>query len=576
MTTAERQALRQVVALSAPAGRRIAVVLALASASILAGVTLLGVSGALISKAALRPPVLSLSVLIVSVRALALVRALARYGERLTAHDLALGSLATLRTAFFARLAAQPAAAARGRRQSELLSRFVADVDRLQDLYLRALTPWGVAALCAGTATLAAAVVLPVGAAVLGAGLLVGALAVPWAGARMGAAAARRQAAARATLTAEILESTRHGAELVVLGQAGDRAARLQAADARLATLARRDALALSLTAAAGQLVQGATIVGVLLAAIGPTADGRLDGILLAALVLVTLGTFEAVTPLPASALALAGCAAAAQRIDEVAPAPAPDADAADAAAGRPARPLPAGRELLVDGLTVRGDGDGPPVLDGLALRLAAGERVALVGPSGAGKTTLAEVLVRRRDADAGRVLLGGVAVRDLDVHALRRRVRLLAQDAGLFTTSIAANVRLARPDATDGEVRAALEALDLGGWLDTLPEGIDTLVGEDGATVSGGQRRRIALARALVADAGVLLVDEPTAHLDAGTAQRVMDALTVHAREQGQSLLAIVHPGVDLRGFDRVLELRGGVLGEPAAQPSSSPLSRA
>lgn len=560
MTAAERTALRATVRLSDPAPRRIAAVLALAAAAVLAGTALLGVSGALISRAALRPPVLSLGVLIVTVRALALTRALARYGERLAAHDLALRSLATLRGRFFARLAATGPRQAR-HRQADVLSRFVADVDRLQDLYLRALTPWLVAALCAGVTVLAALLVLPAAAAVLAAGLLAAGALVPWAAARAGAQAARRQAAARGVLAAEVLEASRHGAELAVLGQAGDREARLAGADRRLVSLARRDALVTSLTGAAGQLVQGATVLGVLLVAIGPTADGRLDGILLAALALVTLGAFEAVTPLPAAALAVGACASAAERVQEIA-GPGPAA----APAGR--LPLPAGHTLEVRGVAVHADADAdaPPLLRTAALTLREGERVALVGPSGAGKTTLAEVLVGFRAPDAGRVTLGGTDVAELDPEALNRAVRLIAQDAGLFTTTIAENVRLARPQAGDAEVRAALEALGLGPWLDELPDGIGTLLGEDGATVSGGQRRRIALARALIADARVLIVDEPTAHLDPSTAQLVLDALLAHAAAQRQSLLAIVHPGVDLAGFDRVLELRDGTLAEPDA----------
>jgi thiol reductant ABC exporter CydC subunit len=551
MTATDLRALRSAVVLSRPAARRIATVLALAVGSVLAGTALLGVSGTLISKAALRPAVLSLGVLIVTVRALALVRATARYGERLAAHDLALRSLATLRGEFFRRLVERPRAAG-GPAQPDLLSRFVADVDRLQDLYLRALTPWLVAAVCAGATVAAAAVVLPAAAAVLASGLLVAGILMPWAAARLGARAARRQAPARALLAAEVLEASRYGAELAVLGQADARIARLQSADAELALLARRDALTTSLSAAGAQLAQGLTVLGVLLVAVGPAGDGRLDGILLAALVLVTLGVFEATAPLPAAAVSLAACAVAAGRVDEVA-----GVVPADTRPQR--RPLPAARDLELRHVRVRSDAAGPLVLRETDLHLAAGELVALTGPSGAGKTTIAELLVGLREPDAGTVTLGGVRIDALDLAALRLRVRLIAQDAGLFTTSLAANVRLARPDATDAEIRTALAAVGLSAWLAALPGGLDTILGEDGATVSGGQRRRIALARAFIADADVLIVDEPTAHLDPELARQVMAALITHARARGQSLLVIVHPGITLDGFDRVLALRGG-----------------
>ncbi|MGZ6705797.1 MAG: thiol reductant ABC exporter subunit CydC [Solirubrobacteraceae bacterium] len=556
MTRAERRALRRVVAIAPPRGRLAVATVACAAAAVLASVALLAVSGTLISKAALRPPVLSLGVLIVAVRALALVRALARYGERLASHDLALRALARLRAGFFARLVAR-----RPRHRGDLLSRFVADVDRLQDLYLRALTPPLVAALCATVTVLAAWVLVPAAALALLGGLIVAGIAVPWAGARVNARAARRSASVRARLSAAVLEAARHGAELAVLGQGHARAAALAAADARLARLARRDAQAAALVSAAAGGAQGAAVIGALVAGIGATTAGSLDGILLAGLVLLTLGAFDAVAPLPAAAISLGGCASAAERVTAACDAP--------PAVAEPDRPvaLPPGGALEVRAATVRLEPGGPAILDALDLSLAEGEVVALVGASGAGKTTLAELLARFADPEAGSVRLGGVDLRRVHSADVRRAVRLVAQDAGLFTTTIAENVRLARPSASDAEVRRALDAVGLGPWLDSLPAGERTVAGEDGVEVSGGQRRRIALARALLADARTLIVDEPTAHLDPATARLVLDALCAHARATGRGLLAIVHPGSDLSGFDRVLELRGGRLAAAAGR---------
>jgi thiol reductant ABC exporter CydC subunit len=554
MTAADRLALRRVIAIAPPARRTAVAAVLCAVAAVLAATALLAVSGALISKAALRPPVLSLGVLIVLVRGLALTRALARYGERLASHDTAFRALARLRTAFFARLAERRPVVP-GLPHTDLLSRFVADVDRLQDLYLRALAPPVVAVLTAVLATFGVALVLPAAAAVLLAGLLVAGIAVPWATAALAQQASRRQAAARATLSTGVLEVTRHGAELAVLGQSGARMQRLHAADRALARLARRDALAGALATAGTGLAQGGAIVGVLLVAVPATADGRIDGILLAALVLLTFGAFEAVAGLPAAAVSLSTCASAAGRLTAVSEAPAGVVDSPCPA------PLPWSTGLELRGVRLQPGPAGPAVLDGVSLKTRPGECIAIVGPSGAGKTLLAELLVRFRDPDAGSVLLGGTDVRRLSVRDLRSTVRLIAEETGLFTTSLAENVRLARPGAGDDEVRGALEAAGLGPWLATLPAGLATILGEDGGSVSGGQRRRIAVARAFLAVSPVLVVDEPTTHLDPDGAQALLDGLCAHARDRSATLIVIVHPGCDLSGFDRVLELRGGRL---------------
>lgn len=554
MTAAELRAVRDVVAIAPPSRRLALIAVAAGSGAVLAAVALLALSGALISKAALQPPILSLTVLIVLVRATGLVRALLRYAERLASHDLALRALARLRERFFGALVPLvPAGLRTGR--ADLLSRFVQDVDTLQQLYVRALGPPAIAALTGLLVVFAAWLVLPAAALVLAAGLLLGGIAVPVLTARVARRAGRRQAAGRARLGAEILEAAEGSAELAACGRAGDRIARVAAADRALARLALRDAFAGALASGLGALVQGATVVGVLLVSIPAVDSGALDGILLAALAFLALASFEAVAPLSLAATHAASCASAATRLTPVLGAADPVADAA-----RP-QPLPARGALRADGVGLRFSDDGPWVLGGADLRVDAGRAVALVGPSGAGKTTLAELLVRFRDPQLGRVTLGGVDVRALRQDELRRAVVLCAQDAALFTTTIAENVRLARPAASDAEVREALDLVGLGPWLDAAPDGLATLVGEEGARLSGGQRQRIVLARAVLADARFVILDEPTAHLDPPAARELLTRLADRARARGQGLLAIVHGAADLAAFDDVVELRAGTL---------------
>jgi ATP-binding cassette subfamily C protein CydC/ATP-binding cassette subfamily C protein CydCD len=547
VTRGRRRALAGVVAIAPPDRRLAAATLATGTVALLAGVALLALSGALISKAALRPPVLALSVLIVLVRATGLVRALARYGERLASHDLAFRALARLRSAFFARLVGLDARAADG----DLLSRFVGDVDQLQALYLRALGPPAVAAITSAVTVLAAAVLLPAAALALALGLLAAGVLVPLAVAALARRAAERQAAARAHLSSEVLELVRHAPELAVAGRGADRLGRVAAADEVLRRIAVRDAIAGAAGSGLGTLVQGLTLVAVLAVAV-PAAGHALDAILLAALAFLTLAAFEATAPLGAAAQQLAACGAAAERVTAV-------LDRPPAAALRAVAGAPHGA-LALEAVTARPARDAPIVLDAVDLRIAPGEAVALVGPSGAGKTTLARLLVDFAEPERGRVTLGGTELHTLDPGALRHTVRLIASDEALFTTTVAENVRLARPDATDGEVRDALDAVGLGPWLATLPDGLKTMLGEDGATVSGGQRRRIAVARALLADARFLIVDEPGEHLDRDARAALLATLVAHARARGQGLLAIVHDDA-LEAFDRVHELRAGQL---------------
>ena len=566
MTRDEAVALRRVVAIAPPHRRLLGLTLLAGTVAAVAAAALLATSGALISKASLRPPVLSLSVLIVSVRAFGLTRAGARYAERLCSHDLALRALGRLRSAFFARLVPH-AGAGTGRGGAELLARFVGDVDQLQDVYLRGFTPPLIAAGTALVTVAAAAVVLPAAGVVLVCGLLAGGVAVPLLTARVARRAGRRQAAARAALTAEVLELSAHAAELAVLGRAPERLARVEAADAALRRLARRDALAGALATGAGALAQGAAVMGTLLVAVPAVGTGRVDGILLAALVFLTMASFEVTEPLSLAAQQVGAAAGAARRVAAVLD------DAPAVVDLEHPLPLPTGGDLEVQGLALALGG--APVLDGVDLRLAPGDVVALAGPSGAGKSTLATLLVRFRDPDAGRVLLGGTDVRDLAQADLRGAVRLVAQDARLFTTTVVENVRLARPGATDAEVLDALRAAGLEEWLDGTPDGPGTMVGEDGAEVSGGQRQRINVARALLADARFTVVDEPTAHLDPAAAAELLRALAARARRDGTGLLAIVHDPPDPGLFDRVLELRDGRLRRVAQPGSGAPLRR-
>lgn len=557
-------ALRRILAIAPPPRRRLALSVLLGAGAVLAAVGLLTTSGYLISRAAQRPEILALGVAIVGVRFFGISRALLRYLERLVSHDLAFRSITDLRSHLFRRLIPLVPAGLPGLGRGELLGRFVGDVDSLQDLYLRGLAPPLVAIVAGLGAVIVALLILPAAALVLGLALLATGVLVPLVTRRASRRAGRRQAAARGALGSEVVEIATGSAEIAVAGRAEDWIARTERSGARLASLQRRDAFSGGLAAGLLTAFAGATVVAILAVGIPAVGSGALPGVMLAALALLAMASFEAVAPLGAAAAGIENCAAAAGRIGEVIDREPPVREP-DRPAVEPYRPdstvsLHTDRSLRFEGVRFRYEDAGPWVLDRVDLELRQGRAVALLGPSGAGKSTMAELAVRFRDPQAGRIELGGVPLNELAGAEIRTAVRLAPQDAYLFTTTLRDNVALGRAGAGDGEICAALAAVGLGPWLDSLPDGLDTEVGEAGAKVSGGQRQRIAAARLFLAEGRFLVFDEPTAHLDpegAADLQRRIAALA--AGGGGPGILVITHERAALDAFDAVLELRGG-----------------
>ncbi len=548
----EWQALMRAAAMVGPRRGRLALSIILGAGSILAAAALLAVAGVLISKASLKPPILTLTVFTVAVRGLAMARALLRYFERLASHDLAFRVLSELRVKFFERLVPLVPEGIGRMRSGDVLSRFTGEVDTLQDLYLRALGPPMIALVVVAVIGVAVAIVLPAGALVLVVALVVAGTAIPALALALTRRSGRRQAPARAALTAELVDVIQGAPELAVYGRQAQWLERVQAADSRLMATQRRDALASAVSAVLSVLVSGAALVGVTAVGVDAVASGRLDGILLAAAVFLTMGAFEAVGGLPDAAQKIAACATAASRLEEVTDEPAPVTGPTDP------RSLAGGGPLVADGVGFRYPGSDEVALRDVSLELRPGSRVALVGASGSGKTTLARLLVRFADPDSGTISLGATGLREAAQDDVRHRVRLVGQDAYLFTATIAANVRLARPACSDAEIVEALTRAGLGPWLASLPEGLETQVGEEGAAVSGGQRGRIAMARGFISDSDHLVLDEPTAQLDPAGARGLLAGLAAD-RSDGRGMLVITHTVEGLEGFDEILVMDAG-----------------
>jgi ATP-binding cassette, subfamily C, bacterial CydC len=528
--------------------RRVALSIVLGALALGFGVALMTTAGYLISRAAEQPPILALTTVIVAVRFFALARPLARYLERLASHDLVLRALGRTRAAFYERIEPLAPAELEAYRRGDLVSRMVDDVDALQALYLRGVMPSLVGLVVAVACVIACALLIPSAALALAVGLVLGGIAVPLLAGRLARRARSRQAAARGDLTAELVELLRGAPELAAYGREGDALARVRTADRELARLGRADALVAGLADAAGILVAGLTTVAVLAVAVAAHDAGTLDRVLVATLALLALSSFDVVAPLPAAARELSPTLASGRRVLELMDREPSVTDRSDPDVVSNARPV-----VALEGVTA-GYADEAPVLERFDLRLEPGERVALVGPSGAGKTTVTNLVLRFLDPRDGRVSIGGRDVRDLRQEDVRNTFALAGQEAHVFDSTIRENLRLARPSASDAELWEALRRARLDEWAASLPDGLDTLVGEDGARLSGGQRQRLVVARALLSTAPVLILDEPTAHLDPDTAEElVADVLDV---ADERSVLLITHRPEGLDLCDRVVEL--------------------
>jgi ATP-binding cassette, subfamily C, bacterial CydC len=545
MTTATRQ----LVGLAGVPRGRVAISVALGALAVGFGVALMTTAGYLISRAAEQPPILSLATIIVVVRFLALARPLARYLERLSSHDLAFRALGRIRKRVYERIEPLAPAELDAFRRGDLVSRMVGDVDALQGLYLRGIGPSVVALLVATAAVVATAFMLPAAALALVAGLALGGVAVPLLAARLARRVAFRQAAARGELTAELVELLRGAPEIVAFGHEDEALTRVRVVDRELVRVGRQDAFVAGLADALSVLVAGLTTVAVLAIAVAAHDAGTLDRILVATLALLALSSFDAVLPLPATARELTATLASGRRVlaltertplvrDVRVPAPAPRGPVA----------------VALEGVSARYPGEPTTVLRNFDLRLEPGRRIALVGPSGAGKTTVTNLLLRFLDPEEGRVTIDGHDIRELRQEDVRKVFALAGQEAHLFDSTIRANLRLASPGATDDELRIALGQARLGDWVERLPDGLDTIIGEEGRGVSGGQRQRLVLARALLANAPVLLLDEPTAHLDPETATALVEDVLQAAEKR--SVLLITHRPEGLDLVDEVVEL--------------------
>jgi ATP-binding cassette subfamily C protein CydC len=561
--------VRATVALDPDPGRVLLAVLT-GTAALGCAVGLMATSAWLISRAAQHPPVLYLQVAIVATRAFGIGRGVLRYAERLVSHDVALRGVGQLRERLYRTLATADPVVVAGLRRGDLLTRVGADVDALADLVVRSLLPFAVAVTtAAASAMLVAALLAPAGLAVA-AGLVVAGVAAPWLAAYGARRAERDAAQLRAESGAEVLALLDGLAELTVAGATGRRLERLARLDGVLARRLDGAARPAAAAAALGTLATGTAMLGALVLGVQSVRSGALDPVLLAVVTLTPLAVAEAVTGLPAAAIGLVRARAAAERVLELLDA-APSAEAHSPGDARP-QPLPA-PVLVAEGLACGWPGSAP-ALTGLDLVVSPGRRIAVVGGSGCGKTTLLLTLAGLIPPVAGRLTLGTDGHPDagaarqaaaIDPAVVRRTISFTAEDAHVFTTTVRENLRVARPDATDDDLVEALARAGLASWPDALPDGLDTMLGSGGTGISGGERRRLLLARAFLVGAGILLLDEPAEHLDPVTADALLaDVLGEPTAADGATsspppaVIVVTHRLAALGAADEVIILNG------------------
>lgn len=527
--------------------------------SALSAIGLLAASSFLIAAAALQIPILYLQMPIVGVRAFALGRAFFRYLERISSHEAAFRMLGRLRTAVFASLIPGAPVNLQRRSGGDTVSRLVSDVDELQNLPLRVWQPIVVSGIACGLSVLGVAFVSVPAALILLGSLVLAAWGAAWLPARLARRAAAELAPARGRqfdLTMQYLSTMD---VLIAFDAVEHEQRRLEEADRELYRHSRRVVWGDGLSSALQILAIGLSVVAGFLVTADLVVSGELWGPLMALVVLLPMSVFEVFETTPKALLALQKVRASARRIEELAPDVPEVAESLDRegsfSEGDDDESAAHCDSLRAENISCGWPGE-PPVVSGLSFELRPGRRILVTGPSGSGKSTVAWTLERFLELQGGRILINGDDAALLSDQQLRRVVGLCEQRPHVFASTIRANLHLADPTATDDTLIAMVQRVGLGALLRER-DGLDTLVGENGALLSGGQVQRLALARALLGRFHVIVLDEPTANVDPELrAELMVDLLSAVQGEDAPAVLLMSHDVVPADLIDEHIRL--------------------
>lgn len=544
LTRSESTALRRCISMLQVSRSGFALSLLLGVGALGSAIALGGTAAWLIARASQQPPVMYLTVAATAVRLFGISRALARYLSRLASHRVALAGMDSLRGNLYDRLSEAPTATLTSLRRGDLMTRAGADVDEVGNVVVKTLLP-SLVALIVGVGTVGVVTVIsPAAGAILACALIVSGIVAPALIARSVRLAETQGSQARTDIAATTLAVLEGATELSVAGTLNHAKSSLERSETRLSTALAHSARLSALARGIDVCAMGTAVIGALLIGIPQTTSGTLAQVLLAVIVLIPLSSFEGVAELAPAASQLVRSAQAAQRIcalldDEV-----------------PTKPhtIPEGPTVIEARDLAIGWPGGPTLATGISLTLRPGSSLAVVGASGIGKTTLLATLTGVIPPKSGAALINGVPAWGADRDQLTAHITMTAEDAHVFATTIYENLRVARASLTRDEASDLLTRAGLDEWIESLPEGIDTVIGSGGTTVSGGERRRLLMARALAAPAPVLAIDEASEHLDAATADRLMETLLMPSADR--ATLVVTHRLSALDQADHVLVL--------------------
>jgi ATP-binding cassette subfamily C protein CydC len=530
---------------------RVGLAVLLGVATVVGNVGLLSTAAYVISAAALVSYISLLTIPIFLVRFFSVSRSFSRYFERLVSHDVTFRLLGNLRSWFYARLAPLAPALLENYRSGDLLSRLVEDVEELENLYLRAIAPVLVAAVVSVLAfailypfdpALALAVLAFLAAAGVGVPLLV------W---TLSQGLGRNGLELRSELYARIVDGTQGVQDLLAFGRETEQRREIEVLNNKLGTIERRQALIGGLQISLGDLLTNLAMLAALVLTIPLVAAGEVRGVYLAFLALVALGIFETVTPLGAAFGTIGRTTAAGERLFEI-------SDSEPTIQNpKSSLPVPEDFVLRLENVSFRYGEDEPFSLEEVSFNLEPGRRVAVVGPSGSGKSTLASLILRFWDPQGGGIRLDGRSLSEYAQEDVRRLISVVPQSTHVFNDTLRNNLLLADPEANEEALERALKRVRIFGFVERLPEGLDTYVGEQGARLSGGERQRLAVARALLRDAPLLVLDEPTANLDTVTEQELLASVWETTRDR--AVLLITHRLVAMEEMDEILVMDAG-----------------
>lgn len=519
--------------------------------TVAAGVGLLGTSAYLIASAAFHPSIAELSVAVVGVRFFGISRGVFRYLDRLVSHHVNFRLLSILRIWFYDCLKLLAPARLIHYQRGDLLSRAIGDIDTLDQFYVRAVSPV-ISAIFAtvGFSLLVGSWNVRLGW-ILAAGLSVTSFVLPALVYIFSQDPAKQLVDQRAILSQTMLDTLRGAAEMMVFQQQEEELTQinrvsLQTNRAQVG-LAHSQGLSNGMNAV---LTQG-TVALMLLVGIPLVRTGELDGIMLAVIVLITMASFEISIPIAQAAQFWESSLQAARRLFEMAD--------QQPAIIEPVIPVsvPEKPNILIRNLSFQYHGNLPLAADHLNIDIPYGRKIALVGENGSGKTTILNLLMRFWDCQPGEILIDGIPVQEFSPKELRQRIGYVSPGGAIFQTTLRQNLLLANPGALDADLLRVLDCVQLGEWVQTLPDGLDTWLGASGLTISGGQLQRIQLARGLLMDAPIYLLDEPTTHLDVETENRLISLF--RSIFQNRSLVWVTHRLVGLDWLDEILVLENG-----------------